>query len=251
MILNYIFIKLTNNKFKFFIEFFLINNNCVNAKFLSRYISRKLKQNYPIKELINPIKKDLLYVIKLSIIPKKSYNKILNKKDIIFFNNKTINKFLFKNIIIILIKNYNITLYKYFKLTHIFLNLDLFFINNLLNNELNKFEKIKITLNYFQKKIIYIYFFENNNNLFLSNQLFIPKIIKYIKLINVDKLYKLNNLINNYIFIGNFNILNNLYNINLYNLNLKLIRLACINFNKYLKFNYFIYQIYLNNKYNN
>jgi hypothetical protein len=72
LILSKICTKLSNQK-NIIIEFFLINNNCVNAKFLSRYISRKLKQNYSIKELLNPIRKDLLYVIKLSIIPNKSY----------------------------------------------------------------------------------------------------------------------------------------------------------------------------------
>jgi hypothetical protein len=77
-LLSYILLKLSNKK-KIIIEFFLTNNNCVNAKFLSRFIARKLKQNYPIKELLNPICKDLLYVMKLSIIPRKSYNLQFNK----------------------------------------------------------------------------------------------------------------------------------------------------------------------------
>lgn len=48
LILSYTFTKLSN-KLKVIVEYFLTNNNCVNAKFLSRYISRKLKQNYPIR----------------------------------------------------------------------------------------------------------------------------------------------------------------------------------------------------------
>jgi len=74
--LNYIFNNLTKF-YKIKIKFFLTNNNCVNAKFLSRYIARKLKQNYPVKQLLNPIRKELILVIQMHTISKRSY---INKK---------------------------------------------------------------------------------------------------------------------------------------------------------------------------
>ena len=85
--LSYIFSNLT----KFYnikIKFFLTNNNCVNAKFLSRFIAKKLKQNYPVKQLLNPIRKELILVIRMSSLPIRSYfNKIknfsLNKQNIL------------------------------------------------------------------------------------------------------------------------------------------------------------------------
>jgi hypothetical protein len=58
---------------KVFVSFFLTNNNCVNAKFLSRYIARKLQQGYPIKVLLNPIRKELAYLLAISTMTISSY----------------------------------------------------------------------------------------------------------------------------------------------------------------------------------
>jgi hypothetical protein len=112
-ILSYIFFKLSK-RVKVIIEFFLTNNNCVNAKFLSRFIARKLKQNYSIKELLNPICKDLLYVMKLSIIPRKSYNTLIQKVNNNLFKNKLYSKHIYKNIIILIFNTYYYFLNKYF-----------------------------------------------------------------------------------------------------------------------------------------
>lgn len=247
IILNYIFNKLTINKFKFNIEFFLINNNCINAKFLSRYLCRKLKQNYPIKELINPIKKDLLYVLKLSITPKKSYYKNLNKKELLYLNNKQNNKFLFKNIIIFIQIIYKLTMYKYFFISKVFITLELFLINIKINkiNNIPIYEKIKVLQNYYKKKSIFISFFDTNL------QLIYPQTYNIKSFNNINKIINLISIkIYDFIYIG---WLNNFWNIDKYNLtktNFKWIKFSCINFNNYLKFNYWIYQIYLNTKYN-
>src|SRR6185312_5913079 len=90
-VLSYTFEKLTKFK-KIKINFFLTNNNCVNAKFLSRFIARKLKQNYPVKQLLNPIKKELLYVMKLTACSRKSFYKKKEKKFITYIKNIKIKK---------------------------------------------------------------------------------------------------------------------------------------------------------------
>jgi hypothetical protein len=94
-VLGYVFEKLTKF-FKVYINFFLVNNNCVNARFLSRFIARKLKQNYPLKELLNPIRKELLYVIALSRMGSKSYYSMIKKKTLTNQSNISFRKSLFK-----------------------------------------------------------------------------------------------------------------------------------------------------------
>jgi hypothetical protein len=94
-ILGYTFEKLTKF-FKVFVNFFLVNNNCVNARFLSRFIARKLKQNYPLKELLNPIRKELLYVIAISRMGSKTYYSSIRKKTLTNINNMNFRKSLYK-----------------------------------------------------------------------------------------------------------------------------------------------------------
>lgn len=94
-ILGYTFEKLT----KFFnvvVDFFLTNNNCVNAKFLSRFIARKLQQNYPVKELLNPIRKELLLVMKITCCPRRSFYATAEKKYVTYMNNKVFKRSMFK-----------------------------------------------------------------------------------------------------------------------------------------------------------
>lgn len=50
------------SSFKIKIDFYLIDNNSVTAKFLSRYIARRLRQKYTIRELISPLKRELKWV---------------------------------------------------------------------------------------------------------------------------------------------------------------------------------------------
>lgn len=56
--LKIIFFSMTNFNF-IDVNFYAISNDSVTAKFLSRYIARKLKQNYTLMELINPIRREL------------------------------------------------------------------------------------------------------------------------------------------------------------------------------------------------
>ena len=79
ILLGYTFEKLTNF-FKVKVFFFLTNNNCVNAKFLSRFIARKLRQKYTVKSLLRPIRKELKFVMKMSSTPIQSYYNIIDKK---------------------------------------------------------------------------------------------------------------------------------------------------------------------------
>lgn len=61
------------------LNFFAINSYAVNAKFLSRYIARKLKQNYTVNELMNPIKRELYFIGSTSKMPLSGYLYMMRK----------------------------------------------------------------------------------------------------------------------------------------------------------------------------
>jgi len=62
------------------INFFSLTGYSVNSKFLSRFFARKLKQGYSIKELLDPIKKELGYVNFITKYPLSNYFFSLNKE---------------------------------------------------------------------------------------------------------------------------------------------------------------------------
>lgn len=57
-------LSILSPQFKLVAFFYAISNNCINAKFLSRFIARKFAQNYRFYELINPIRRELRIVCK-------------------------------------------------------------------------------------------------------------------------------------------------------------------------------------------
>jgi hypothetical protein len=60
-------------KYKIKMHFYLTDNNCVNSRFLSRYIARKLKQGSFLKPLLKPIRKELRFLMRLSRAPRSIY----------------------------------------------------------------------------------------------------------------------------------------------------------------------------------
>lgn len=65
---------------KLTINFFSLTGYAINAKFLSRFLARKLKQNYSVKELLNPIQKELGYIGFITKYPLSNYFYSLNKR---------------------------------------------------------------------------------------------------------------------------------------------------------------------------
>lgn len=218
--LSYIFELISKfNKVK--IIFYLTNNNCVNSKFLARYLARKLQQGYPVKELLNPIRKELAYLLAISSMSSLSYFTFCIKK---YINNKTkynISKSLYKILLsyiflnFIKIRKYSLNKEKtyismdmliiYIWLNNIIKNFPKILLNNhILEKNINNYYVITFGLEYFQKKIAYICFFENK--FFFKNH----KYLMYPKLNGVTILNKTNkfiyffNWIYNYVFINKF-----------------------------------------------
>ena len=80
------------------INTYIISNNNLNANFLARFIARKLKQSYTIKEIMGPIIKDLKTTTKLTSNRNNYYK---------YSSYKTKFVFIIKNIIIIYNKLFN------------------------------------------------------------------------------------------------------------------------------------------------
>jgi hypothetical protein len=65
------------------VNFFVISNDSVTAKFLSRFIAKKLKQNYGLKEVLNPIKKELCIMSKFSKYSLNVFSRQFFKKSLL------------------------------------------------------------------------------------------------------------------------------------------------------------------------
>lgn len=125
----------------------------------------------------------------------------------------------------------------------------------------NTYELIKITKIYYKRKIAYICFFENQgtvknnfeirNKKQITNSIFLPKLYKITFLSQKKKFINFFFFIFDYLYVSNYSMLNSLSYTEKFISDSNIIRYSCINFNRYLKFNYWVHQIYLNSKYNN
>lgn len=169
---------------KFSVSFFLIDNNTVSAKFLTRYIARKLRQGYPVKELLSPIKKELATLIIISAMSFKSYFSLAVQKYKGVAHSSRSHRSLFKVIISKTFSHYTLLKHKLLLKEKSFITIDLLFVYKLMNSYdyfsdsqkkslslddlldqtrlyTNKKTLINLGINYFKKKYIYICFFEN------------------------------------------------------------------------------------------
>lgn len=212
--LKYIFELITKFS-KIYCNFYLTNNNCVNAKFLSRYIARKLQQGYPIKVLLNPIKKELLYLLAISTMPSSSFFKLGIKK---YIKNKVkfdMIKSLFKIMLSYIFVNFKKIRKFIFLKEKTYLNLDLLMIyiwlNDLIKNKKKNLNNINsFAIEYFTKKIIYICFFENTNFFVNSKSLIYPKINNLFILSKENKFLNFFNWIYDYMIINKYSLKSNL-----------------------------------------
>lgn len=169
--LNVLEIVLTiiNPSFSYKIAMYAISNNCVNAKFLSRFIARKFAQLYGFYELINPIRRELRLVCKET---KSSYkgvffgkirHKINSQKAKIYRN------YIYKSYITYLFINYNKYSYKFFFKNLTFFSLNMLSIFIWINKIfiINKFI-IYYASKYFIRRSAFSYFFSGNFKIHLK-----------------------------------------------------------------------------------
>lgn len=104
---------------------FAISNNCVNARFLSRFIARKFAQDYGFYELINPIRRELRVVCKET---KSSYRGVFYgrlKDSIDYGKAKLYRNNLFKSFLTYLFLNFNKYSFKFFIKNSTFFSLNM------------------------------------------------------------------------------------------------------------------------------
>jgi len=109
LFLSFIFEILTQFT-KIQVHFFAITNFAINAKFLSRYLARKLKQGYSVKELLYPMKRELKYIGFVTRYPLSNYFYSLNKSSLFRKQALQYRKGIFKYFIVLFLSVY----YKYY-----------------------------------------------------------------------------------------------------------------------------------------
>ena len=219
------------------LSFFSITGLSVNAKFLSRFIARKLKQNYSVTELLNPLKKELRYVGFITKYPLSYYFFSLTKNDFnknqVLLYRKGVFKYLLSFLFSLYIKYYVI----FFNNTHSWLFFDLISALNLINGYTNDITSICNSKIYTKNRSGYGVIFLNDTNYinkYFSGLIFLDSKIKFVKKFDffnyidglTDDFYSnINNLFlskNEYSFDLNF------FSSNLY-------------FNKFISYNYWLY----------
>lgn len=233
---------LTNNLNGFKVNFFLISNDSVTAKFLSRFIAKKFKQNYGLRQLLNPIKKELCIMSSFSIYSLSEFSRNLFRRKLICWETNFLSK--------ILLNKYLKTLNQKLKLFLVFNVLDYgtFISVNMLTLYHSLFSVISsIQLRVLhgkqisQHNIFYIlFFFEKIEYFFDAKYSFLPK----MNLVNInnESLVLKNKIIKNlsykfylHFFTNNFSLVSKYLE---FNYCVKCILFINNNLNKYLKFNY-------------
>ena len=103
-------------------QIFVISNDDVTAKFLSRYMARKYQQGFGIMEIVNPLTKELKVVAESfkDTLIINAYNKFKNKNKI-FINHY---RGLFKNFLMIMSTAFIYEIFKFYKYRYIWLTFE-------------------------------------------------------------------------------------------------------------------------------
>jgi hypothetical protein len=117
LFLKFIFSYITNF-FQFKVCFYLINNESVTAKFISRFIAKKFKQNYSIRELLKPILVELVRSGRRMLESNRHYGKTTNffvKKSVLGSRALALRQNIFKSLLVYIFALYNAYNLRFFK----------------------------------------------------------------------------------------------------------------------------------------
>ena len=142
--LGFLFLTLAPN-FTSLVHFYLISNNHVNASFLSNYIARRLKQGYRLRELINPLRRELK---RLKKSHTSRFRKLVEKSQLagktLRFNYTSV----FSHVLFRLFAFFKRSLSKFFIYSHTLVNYEfMFIVFSLIKSHFNiKFSSTKSSL---------------------------------------------------------------------------------------------------------
>lgn len=235
------------------INYFIISNGEVTAKFLSRYMAIKLQNNYSIRELLSPIKRELKR-IKNKNVKGHGWGQRLLRWSIYLRKKRLYRKQLYKKVLSLSYFNYKLLQLSFYESYKLILSLDMILVYIFLRNRLNyvksKEKVIGVTLNYIisRSKLNQFISFNTNNlqyyfeSLVYNNQSFIQMLIPLNTNVNTLKEQKF--------YLSFYNLIYNCYiefllNNSIFYLNdtyflfkCKGIRSACWHMGRYLKFSY-------------
>ena len=118
----------------------------------------------------------------------------------------------------------------------------MFIINMLFQKTLkNVYELIYISKNYYLRKSAYLIFFETAFDIDKMKELFMPFIPKQYIFSKRNKYIGLYNIIYDSFFVSKQHFLNSYYNDIFFETDPNIFRFSCLNFSKFLKFNYWSY----------
>jgi hypothetical protein len=225
--------------FFFRVDYFVLANEYINAKFLSRFVARKLQQGYRLMHVIYPIKRELKRV--MTVLKKFRLRKNLGKGKIVgtfFFKNFVIKVF---NLLFKLCKN---EICKFYVLNHCWFGFDSLVLFYWMRITFLKVEElVGLSFFFFVYKIGFFLLFCDNG--FLMKDFFR---LNFRNNVNFFKIYSnINNfcvcLDNVFMFIFNLNLLFFDYLYSFLN-NVPLLKLLIYFYNSYLR-GYLIFQIYV------
>jgi len=231
-LLSYIFIYKS-----ILVKFFLISNENITAKFLSRFLARKLAQGYSVRELVNPIRKELNFVSFLlkneSNIKEFQRNELLNNAN----NHKIFIAGVFKGMLFLMCSLFIKLYVNFYKINYTWLTFEIFILH------ISNFQKICV------KKGVGIakFFFKNKANFslfFNIDSLFYKKI--FFNLFIPWNFIELSSKINLYLWFDR--ILIEFYTLNfiffwysnIYT-EFKVLYSYCIYLKQYMRYNYYKY----------
>lgn len=225
------------DKCKIIINLYLIANENVTAKFLSRYIARKLQRTYTIKKLLKPLLKELRWVAKSYRMPKSAQHKLINNISTTFEHSLQYKRTIFQKII------KNIQKFFIHRIRILFVSTKNWFTLNLLTvgiwfNTIKNIYKYKTLFQYyFLNKSYFLAFFERS--LDQKNNRFLPIFVNLNLKINVTRIL---GWLFDYFITNKWTLLHLIkYTIP----DIETLKYSCINLNRYLKFQYWNFN-YLN-----
>lgn len=140
------------------INFFAISNDSVTSKFLARYIARKLKQNYTLMELINPLRRELVASANATRSLLSSYFSNMNRYVTENKLNLSFKKGLFGILLSFSFSKFRLFYSKFYYKMNSWISFD--FLNFLIKKNLKWNLKKRITFSYyfFLRRFVYIFF---------------------------------------------------------------------------------------------
>lgn len=197
-------IYLLSNISKSILKFCFITNNSVNARFLARYIGLKLKRKFPLFNVINPVKRELIKLYRRK--KEKKSNLIRAFYDSNFgLNEKILDyKDSFKNVIFYFSEKYTEFYNYYYNVYNSLLTFDFLIFFFFLKKKLRNWKKSKLFKNTFFLNLKKIKF--KKKIFFLTRKwiYFIHAIIKKNLKFNVDNLIIINSYLKNKLLINLF-----------------------------------------------